>query len=463
MITQTVNLAEYIIKNGRSASWHDLAHTFGFPNGDAARHAWSRYKKSFPDVVVPTPLATVPRSHVLNPEARLAKEQYVLEMEDKVTKFEEDLTKGTAQIEARVGQEIKTLDELVTKCNIDLTKWEITKWVQNFWNNMYQVKVYLAPKAIKNIFQENFIEFLKTYKAEQPEVPQDPCITPTNLDKALHVEGQVTDWEVCDGKPISAGGKPNGCLLINKQDFHFNKYDVNGDNNIQTRFLNCREAISRVIRKAELGYKLDTIIYVIGSDEFNSEWTGMTTKGTPQQNILDYHTGFAMICQHEASVINMLLKENREVKVVYMPGNHDEYVGWHLITWLQAHFRSIIPRGIIPLSFDVSGSYRKYYTYENSLMMFNHGDVIKPEKLAAIFPIECRNKWSAAEYQYIFTGDKHHEKTLDMDGIMFYQLTQGSNATSQWDSKRGYQAGGFLTAFVITDRYGVGDIYKEKL
>lgn len=461
MVTQAVNLAEHIIKHGRSASWHDLAQTFGFPNGDAARHAWSRYKKSFPDITVPTAGIITPRSHVLNPEARLAKEAYVMDLEDKVTRFEEDLTKGTAQLEARVGQEIKTLDELVLKCNIDLTKWEITKWVQNFWNNMYQVKVYLAPKAIKNIFQENFIEFLKAYKVEQTEVPQAPCITPTNLDKALHIEGQVTDWEVCDGNPISVGGKPNGCLLINKQDFHFNKYDVNGQNDVSDRFLGYRTAVRRIIEKAELSYKIDQIIYVIGSDEFNSEWTGMTTKGTPQQNTLDYHTGFAMICHHEVSIISMLLKQYREVKVVYMPGNHDEYVGWHLITWLQAHFniRILTPA----LSFDVNPTYRKYYTYNNSLMMFNHGDVIKPEKLAAIFPIECKDKWSAADYQYIFTGDKHHEKTLDMDGIMFYQLAQGSTATSQWDSKRGYQARGFLTAFMISEKWGIGDIYKERL
>lgn len=427
-MTPNEQVVDYILHNGRNLSWHELALKFGCKNGETARKAWLHHRVTHP---IPSDLPAItiaPPHRAFDGKARKDKEEYLIQLEDKVTRFEEDLTKGTAQVEALVGQEIKTLEELVDKCKIDLTKWEITKWVQNFWNNRYQVKAYLAPKQEKDKFQQNFVEFLKSYKS---------------------VLVSLSEYNSSD--------KPKGCLIINKQDSHLNKCDINGNNDMEARFKSYLESTMRIVKKTQLSYSIDEIIYVIGSDEFNSEWTGMTTKGTPQQNMVDHHKGFEAICNHEISVIAHLLTNCRNLRVVYMPGNHDEYVGWHMVSWLSAYFKGQ------RVEFDVSPSYRKYIKFGTSLMMFNHGDTIKPEKLASIFPQEAIANWSSSEYQYIFTGDKHHEKTLDMDGIMFYQLTQSSNSTSKWDSKQGYQAKGFLTAFVISEDYGIGDVLKERL
>jgi len=446
------NLIAYLIRNGKDLSWHELAKAFGYDRADSARNAWLRYRQDNPGT--PTyltkpaqPVNNIVGSMIPGVAERLrSREQYMMDLEDKITKFEEDLTKGTAQVEALVGQEIKTLEELVEKCKIDLTKWQITKWVQNFWNNKYQVKAFLAPKEEKNKFQENFMKYLETWDKSAPITltSSGMCNTPVEC----WVEGVASDVEAL---------KPNGCLIINKQDLHFDKYDIKGNNDIRARFAQYKGAVERIVKKANLSYHIAKLVYVIGSDEFNSEWTGMTTKGTPQKNMVDYHQGFDSICRHEVEIITELAKACPSLEVIYMPGNHDEYVGWHLITWLQAYFKGH------KILFDARTDYRKYGAFGNSLMMFNHGDIIKPEKLAAIFPQEAKESWSNSNYQYIFTGDKHHEKTLDMDGIMFYQLTQGSNATSKWDSKQGYLARGFLTAFVISENWGMADIYKEKL
>lgn len=459
-MTPNEQVVDYILHNGRNLSWHELALKFGCVSADSARMAWNKVKNDPSNISMfePSSLAVAPPHRAFDGKARLNKEQYVINIEDKITRFEEDLTKGTAQVEALVGQEIKTLEELVDKCKIDLTKWEITKWVQNFWNNRYQVKAYLSPKQEKDKFQENFVEFLKTYKFEAPtQNPlESPCVSPVNLDKALHTEGEVKDWEVCakEGTVL----KPNGCLILNKQDFHFDKLDVYGDNDIKKRFNSFRASIHRILRKTKLSYNLSEVIYILGSDMFNCEWTGMTTKGTPQKNTIDYHSGFQMILDHEIQNIKDMLQYGPIVKVLYIPGNHDEYVGWHLVQALSAIFKDV------PLvKFDIDPSYRKYYKFGNSAIMFSHGDVVKPQKLASIFPQEFKEHWSSCNYQYIFTGDKHHELTMDFDGILFYQLTQGSNATSQWDSKQGYQAKGFLTAFVISENYGIGDVLKERL
>jgi hypothetical protein len=49
--------------------------------------------------------------------------------------LKKDIVNGKGEITLSLANEIKTLDELIEKCKIDTTKWEITKYVQNYWGN----------------------------------------------------------------------------------------------------------------------------------------------------------------------------------------------------------------------------------------------------------------------------------------------------------------------------------------
>ena len=329
--------------------------------------------------------------------------------------------------------EIKSLDELIVKSKIDTEVWEITKYVQNYWGNSgtphWQVKAWMSKKSTEQLFQNSFIEFLKEYK-------------PTAKD----VDGPVYDSK-----------KSPGCLVINKQDSHLNKFDIDGNNNIHDRFDSILNKVKVIVDQAHLSNYVDTIFYIIGSDEFNSEFTGTTTKGTPQQNIDTYHNSFENICEHEIKMIIMLLQKTDNLQVVYVAGNHDEFVGWHMITWLAAYFKDSSR-----VRFDCSPKYRKYVSYGETALMFNHGDAIKPAKLASIFPIEYREKWSAHQNFYIFTGDKHHELSIDFGGIKFYQIPAFSNAKSSWDEKNGYTTSkAEVTGFLIDFEQGMTNIFKQ--
>jgi hypothetical protein len=360
---------------------------------------------------------------------------YIGILEDHILKFEEDIVKGTGEIVFNSKEEIRTLDELIEKCNIDTEKWEITKYVQNYWGNKenphWQVKAWLGKKKEEQVFQDVFVKFLETYT---------PCLD--NI--------PAPQYEVF---------KAAGCLIINKQDAHYNKFDISGDNEINDRFEKVMSKTKIILEQAKLSSNLESIKYIVGSDEFNSEFTGTTTKGTPQTNILTYHDSFIRICDHEASMIQLLLGGSDVVEVVYIAGNHDEYIGWHLITWLEAFFR-----GNERVVFDISPRYRKYERYGNSAMMFNHGDAIKPSKLAAIFPIEFREEWSYYKNFYIFTGDKHHEVSHDFNGIKFYQLPAISTAKGLWDDKNGHVGSkAEITAFLLDDVEGISNIFKQSL
>jgi hypothetical protein len=360
---------------------------------------------------------------------------YIAELEDVVVKFMEDVTKGTGEITANFSEEIKSLDELIEKCKIDTEKWEITKYVQNFWGNgenpHWQVKAWLGKKTAEQVFQDSFVEFLEVYEP---------------------VSQGVTSPEFNVGNELAM-------LVINKQDSHLNKYDIDGNNDIADRLTKIMFKVGTIISQARLSNNLENITYIIGSDEFNSEYSGATTKGTPQTNTHTYHDSFRFICDHEVLMITMLLQHAETVNVVYVAGNHDEFVGWHMVTWLQSYFRNVDR-----VSFDCSPKYRKYVSYGSSALMFNHGDAIKPAKLAALFPMEFKEGWSFHENFYIFTGDKHHEVSQDFNGIKFYQIPAFSNAKSLWDDKMGHtMSKAEVTGFLIEQGSGMTNIFKQYL
>jgi hypothetical protein len=360
---------------------------------------------------------------------------YIAELENVIVKFTEDISKGVGEVVANFSEEVKSLDELIEKCHIDTDKWEITKYVQNFWGNggnpHWQVKAWLAKKSTEQVFQDSFVDFLASYQPVSQEV-MSPKFSPE---------------------------KPNGMLVINKQDSHLNKWDVDGDNNVLDRLAKIMYKVEVIAAQAQLSNNLEEITYIIGSDEFNSEYTNATTKGTPQQNTHTYHDSFRYICDHEVLMITMLLQYAKHVNVVYVAGNHDEFVGWHMVNWLQTYFRNTDR-----LTIDSSPKYRKYVSYGNSALMFNHGDAIKPAKLAALFPIEYRDQWSFHHNFYIFTGDKHHEVSHDFNGIKFYQIPAFSNAKSLWDDKMGHtMSKAEVTAFLIDQAEGMTNIFKQYL
>ena len=360
---------------------------------------------------------------------------YVSELEETIVRFEEDIVKGTGEIVFNSKDEIKSLDELIVKCKIDTDKWEITKYVQNYWGNggnpHWQVKAWLGKKSTEQVFQDAFVDFLASYKPVSQEV-MSPKV----------------DFD-----------KPKGMLVINKQDSHLNKYDIDGNNDVTNRLAHIMYKVELIANQAQLSNNLEQITYIIGSDEFNSEYSGMTTKGTPQTNTHTYQTSFEYICGHEILMITMLLQYGHEVKVVYVAGNHDEFVGWHMVNWLQTYFRNTER-----VTFDCSPKYRKYVSYGQSALMFNHGDAIKPAKLAALFPIEYRAGWSYHDKFYIFTGDKHHEVSHDFNGIKFYQIPAFSNAKSLWDDKNGHtMSKAEVTGFLIDEDEGITNIFKQYL
>lgn len=354
---------------------------------------------------------------------------YIAALEEKIVKVNNE--KGTLESQLELSFEPKTDEELAKLHKIDLNKYKIS----NYWsklksNGKFTSSVFATLK--KESIEDIKVDILKAIEDFQPST------------KIIKKEFE---------------NKPNVCVIFPKQDAHYNKFDINGNNDITDRFTVDQASVWRMLTKASALNTIKEIVYIIGSDQFNSEWTNLTTKGTPQQNIYSYQESFKMIANHEIETLNTLLHFSKKVKVIYVPGNHDEFVGWNLINLLEVYFKNDET-----ISFDTSSLNTKYHKFGNSAIMLNHGDAIKPAQLAQKFPIGFKENWSSCDNYYIFTGDKHTELSLDIQGIKFYRVPQLSKAVSKWDDKNGYvDSKAEMTAFVITESNGMSDIYKQLL
>lgn len=267
-------------------------------------------------------------------------------------------------------------------------------------------------------------------------------------------------------KPLSAfptiksriEGKPNVALLIPKQDAHFNKYDIDGNNNIAERFKAFTRSLLNQLEKVSATSNIEKIFYIVGSDEFNSEWTGNTTKGTPQQNILTYEQGFEAISEFNIAITRLLKAYSTEVEVILLNGNHDHNVSWHLAHLLSRLF-SDTPN--ITVNSELVNT--KIITYGKNLIALNHGDATKPKDLASKLPILAKDKWSSHDNYFIITGDKHTELAQDFNGIMAYRVPQLSSSKSAWDDKNNYiTSKPEMLTFVFQETY-LSDIIREPI
>lgn len=352
-----------------------------------------------------------------------------LSIEGSTQKFNFD--KGTVEVSA-VYTSPPTPEQVIADHKIDLTKYKLSAYYSKGHTN----GTFTVTALFKSIPQEqqqtdSFQDFLKTYKSPHQNITQ-------------------FGWNTLENE---------GTLLINKQDSHLNKYSIEGENDILDRFQSYYDAIIATLSKSSAVCNVNKIIYVIGSDQFNSEWTGATTKGTPQQNVLPYHLGFQLICDHETNIINTLLKFASQVEIVFLSGNHDTYVSWNMVSWLKAYYKDQEN-----LKIDISPEFTKFRSIYDSAICLNHGDAQKPERLAQNFPILYKRGFAEANHHFIITGDKHTECSKQIGGIKFYQIPVQSKAVSEWDAKNGYNVGkAEIHSFLFEKGKGLSLTIREQI
>lgn len=222
------------------------------------------------------------------------------------------------------------------------------------------------------------------------------------------------------------------CLEIFITDFHINRLQLNGKS-LEDRCVEYISLITNTIEKVKKLYVIDKIVFVVGSDMFNSDGFHAETKNrTPQNNLVHFDKAFEAAFNITIQAIDYLMLHCNFIDVITLVGNHDTTSSYYLGKSIEAYYRNYIGAKI---KFDCSFDVRKIYTYGKSSWIYHHGNE-KPEfivqQFANFFPTEFTNK-----YVEIHTGDRHHSLVKEFGRVTFRQFPTASSS-DMWTMEKGY-------------------------
>jgi hypothetical protein len=236
----------------------------------------------------------------------------------------------------------------------------------------------------------------------------------------------------------TAGTVKSKCLVVNISDLHMNLYAsemTTGNEYNCGKATDCYNKVIHDIVTSELVTRgdIEQVWFTIGGDMLNADnQGGTTTKGTPQDNEVHLFEAFELMLTLVQQAIEAL-SDIAPVRVIYVPGNHDETVGWQFAKVIEAYYRNE-PR----VTVDTSPMGRKYYTYGNTLFMFAHDADVK--KLPLIIADEARDKWSETVFTDVFLQHLHSEQVLLEDHHMRIQRMPTISGASKWTYDNGFSS-----------------------
>ena len=346
--------------------------------------------------------------------------------EKEVLNFQE--SKGSAIVTAENCTRVKSLDDLLSACSVDLNDWEVDKYdigtyeVTGFDNDrkpititMFRTKAFLKkikPELNLKQIKESLIEDLRNLSPKvlkiDRERPQDR--------KDLHL------------------------LEISAFDLHIGKIGIKGDKySMKIAEKRLLSAIEHLLYRSK-GYHIDKILFIVGHDLLNSDkdWPiPATTRGTPQFNS-DYHIDMYRCARKLMIKAIDILSEVADLHVMVIPGNHDRESVMHIGDTLELYYENNQN-----VKVDNSDCLMKAIPYGNNLIISDHGDGPKTNDLPGIIAQRFKNLWSNTVYVEVHRGHYHTNKATklqaieELNGITVRNLSSMS-ATDYWHDSKGF-------------------------
>ena len=303
-----------------------------------------------------------------------------------------------ATVSGRARREITSLEELVEFFRIDLSVWEVDRWLANQWQTgavnresgemevtpLYQVKAWLKRRTGVIAFREQVEETLQQARDTM----------------------RRRRWDIA---PRRHRRKQPGALLVMAiMDPHFGKLCWGRetgweDYDVAIARQCVREAVRDLLEQAvAMPYPIDEILLPIGNDFYHVDnAANLTTGGTPQdvdgRRPRSYRAGRRVVMEMIDALVQVA-----PVKVAIVPGNHDEETMFALGDALELVFEKH-PRVVV----DNSPKLTKYHEFHSCLIGMNHGKDIKPARLGGVMAAEQREAWGRTKWREWLIGHWH--------------------------------------------------------
>lgn len=340
-----------------------------------------------------------------------------------------------------VGSAILTPEQLIESSNIDLNIWEVAEVNINNWEvggkinqasqsedgnktsmesklwkmPLRQIKIKLRRKSDERLAIESLIEIVRNNSKHVPQIKR------THRSKGIKERRRSLEVSIMDPHYGLQCFKPSSDMQWSLEECE----DL------------CMWAIEDLIKKAKHHGPYEEIIFPFGNDYMHHD--GMrheTTKGTPQPEGVAWSYIYE---RAEILAINMVerLKQEANVKVISIPGNHDHHSAYTLARVLNAYYRN--DKNV---TVDADSSPYKFHRYGVNLIGFEHGHHISNTRLPALMANERPKDWAQTIYREWHLGDQHRKgsgkpSTMEEQGVSVEYLP-ALTPPNQWHRLKGF-------------------------
>jgi predicted phosphodiesterase len=310
---------------------------------------------------------------------------------------------------------VRTLEDLLRVCKVDLDYWEVERHIINKWevaakdsdgelqhSPLYQVKAWLKKREVKNA--EEVVDYFKKSLREIQPKPQT-----RNKGGKYMYEVSIPD------------------LHLSKLSWHLESGE---DYDIKIAAKLFKDAVSDLLTRVDLT-EVEKVLIPIGNDFFNSEgYTSATTAGTPQQEDSRWQKSFSIGCNLITEVVDKL-SEDINVDIILVAGNHDHERNYYLGEFLRAWYKDNEAVDI-----NNAPSTRKYVEFGENLILFSHGNEEKQTDLPLLMATE-HPSFSKCKYRTAHLGHLHQDWLREYKGVKV-RILPSLCAADAWHSKKGY-------------------------
>ena len=177
----------------------------------------------------------------------------------------------------------------------------------------------------------------------------------------------------------------------------------------------------------------EEIWFVVGNDLFNADDTqGRTTAGTQVESDVRYEKTHTTVRSLLIDAIEILRGHTKRVKVIVMPGNHDNHATWCLGDSLECYFHKYSD-----VEVDNRPCPRKYHAYGIMAAMITHGNKGRRSDYPLVFAAEQPAMWSAAKHREVLTGHLHYDEVTEYHGVKV-RIMPALCPPDAWHSENGF-------------------------
>jgi hypothetical protein len=341
-----------------------------------------------------------------------------------------------------VDSNVRTLEQLLTVCKVDLETWEVEKYVVNKWDcnagggdiqPLYQVKAWLKRKR----GSEECQKFLSIFKEKAAKFAPKSFVF----------------------KPAQKGAD---CIyILNIHDLHLSKLAYRketGESDWDIRLAEkaFNDAIEDLMGKAPKE-RIEKVVVIVGSDMLQIDNDkSQTTAGTYVDSDSRLSKAYD-VCTKMLSENIEKIAQRFNVHVVTFPGNHDStvslYLGYYLSAWFRNHPNVLI---------DKDPKSRKYISYGANLIGFDHGDEAKMANLPLIMMRENQTSVSQFKYFEMLCGHLHRDSSSEFQGVKV-RIAPALCPADKWHARKGF-LGNIRTSqgLLYQKENGIEAIYYSK-